>query len=203
MPAFISPATYIDPNKNAVLDGSDTGWKMFRVSTPVTDQTLTQMATPFATAPVTTQTAPDAYEQIVDYVGNWWWARDAIDSRVISNVTNFTGVPIGAAAPIASELTALLATPHDHSRRRLRRSTTTRMHDAWETLHGGNLVWNADFDNDGYINLIEFINEKGEFPAPAPIVFNGSAQQSLRPHHELEDRRRRHHGRLELATVQV
>ena len=33
------------------------------------------------------------------------------------------------------------------------------------------LVWDADFDNDGYINLVEFINEKGEFPAPAPIVF--------------------------------
>jgi hypothetical protein len=163
---------YIDPNKNTTLDGSNTGWGMFLVSPPVTDQTLTQMASPFATAPVTTQTAPEAYEQIVDYVGNWWWARDAIDSRVIGNVTNFTGVPIGAAAPIASELNALLATP-----------MTTHpagydvdndaMPDAWETLHGGNLVWNADFDNDGYINLIEYINEKGEFPAPAPIIFNG------------------------------
>jgi hypothetical protein len=49
------------------------------------------------------------------------------------------------------------------------------MQDTWETLHGGNLVWNADFDSDGYINLLEFINEKGEFPAPTPIVFNGSA----------------------------
>jgi hypothetical protein len=163
---------YIDPNKNTTLDGSNTGWGMFLVSPPVTDQTLTQMGSPFATPAVTTQTAPEAYEQIVDYVGNWWWARDAIDSRVIGNVTDFTGVPIGAAAPIASELNALLATP-----------MTTHpvgydvdndaMSDAWETLHGGNLVWNADFDNDGYINLIEFINEKGEFPAPAPIVFNG------------------------------
>jgi hypothetical protein len=164
---------FIDPNRNAVLDGSDTGWNMFRVSTPVTDQSLTQMATPFATAPVTTQSATDAYHQIVDYVGNFWWARDAIDTRVIGNLTNFTGVPIGAAAPIASELNALLATP-----------LTTHpvgydtdydgMPDAWEALHGGNLAWNADFDNDGYINLIEFVNEKGEFPAPAPLVFNGA-----------------------------
>lgn len=163
---------FIDSNKNTTLDGSNTEWGMFQVSTPVTDQTLTQMASPFATPAVTTQTATAAYQQIVDYVGNWWWARDAIDSRVIGNVTNFTGVPIGAAAPIASELNALLATP-----------MTTHpvgydvdndgMADAWETLHGGNLAWNADFDNDGYINLIEFINELGEFPAPAPIVFNG------------------------------
>ena len=32
------------------------------------------------------------------------------------------------------------------------------MKDEWEAKHGGNLVWNADFDNDGYINLVEFIN---------------------------------------------
>jgi hypothetical protein len=165
---------YIDPDKDAVLDGSDTGWNMFRVSTPVTDQTLTQMASPFATAPVTTQSAPDAYQQIVDYVGNFWWAREAIDTRVISNLTNFTGVPIGAAAPIASELNALLATPMTTHAAGYD-ADNDGMQDAWETLHGGNLVWNADFDNDGYINLIEFINEKGEFPAPAPIVFNGSA----------------------------
>ena len=170
---------FIDPDDapggapaDGVLDGTDTGWNMFQVSTPVTDQSLTQMANPFATAPVTTQTATDAYNQIVDYVGNWWWARDAIDARVISNVTNFTGVPLGASAPIASELSDVLATP-----------TTTHaagydsdndgMADAWETMHGGDLAWNADFDNDGYINLIEFVNELGEFPAPAPIVFNG------------------------------
>jgi hypothetical protein len=164
---------FIDPNKNAVLDGSDTGWSMFRISPPVTDQSLTQMTTPFATVPVTTQTATDAYNQIVDYVGNFWWAREAIDARVIGNLTNFTGVPIGAAAPIASELSALLATPmttHPSGYD----TDNDGMPDAWEALHGGNLTWNEDFDNDGYINLIEFINEKGEFPAPAPIVFNGA-----------------------------
>ena len=156
---------------DGVLDGADNGNAMFVVNNQ-TDQTLTMMPTPFATAPVTTQTAPAAYQQVVDHVGNWWWNRDAIDSRVISNVTNFTGVPIGAAAPIASELSGLLAAPmvshpagYD--------ADNDGMADAWEAKHGGNLVWNADFDNDGYINLIEFINELGEFPAPAPIVFNG------------------------------
>ena len=171
---------FIDPDDapggapaDGVLDGSDTGWGMFQISTPVTDQTLTQMGAPFATPPVTTQTAPDAYQQIVDYVGNWWWARDAIDSRVIGNVTNFTGVPIGAAAPIASELSALLATPQT-SHPIGYDADNDGMADAWETMHGGNLVWNADFDNDGYINLVDFLNEKGEFPAPAPILFNGA-----------------------------
>lgn len=170
---------YIDPDDapggvpaDGVLDGTDTGNAMFVVSTPITDQSLTMMPTPFATPAVTTQTAPDAYQQVIDHVGNWWWNRDAIDSRVIDNVKNFTGVPIGAAAPIASELNGLLTAPtvthpagYD--------ADNDAMADAWEAKHGGNLVWNADFDNDGYINLIEFINELGEFPAPAPIVFTG------------------------------
>jgi hypothetical protein len=169
---------YIDPDDapggvpaDGVLDGVDNGNAMFVINNQ-TDQTLTMMPTPFATPAVTTQSAPHAYNQVVSHVGNWWWNRDAIDSRVIGNVTNFTGVPIGAAAPIASELNGLLTAPmvshpvgYD--------ADNDGMKDEWEAKHGGNLVWNADFDNDGYINLIEFINELGEFPAPAPIVFNG------------------------------
>jgi hypothetical protein len=172
---------FVDPDNapggapaDGVLDGADLGWSAFTfggLGSPV--QTLTQMASPFATAPVTTQAASAAYSQIVDYVGNFWWARDAIDARVISNVTDFTGVPIGAAAPIASELSGLLATPMT-SHAVGYDADNDGMQDAWETVHGGNLVWNQDFDSDGYINLIEFINEKGEFPAPAPIVFNGA-----------------------------
>jgi hypothetical protein len=171
---------YIDPDDapgggpaDGELNGADTDLAMFVVSTPVTDQMLTMMGTPFATAPVTTQTAPAAYQQLVQYAGNWWWDRDAIDSRVIGNVTDFTGVPLAAADPIESERLAVVNA-----------STTTHagsydadgdgMADAWESLHGGNLVWNQDFDNDGYVNLQEYVDEIGAFPAPAPIVFNGA-----------------------------
>lgn len=165
-------------NLGGVPNGSNTGWGMFQVSTPVTDQSLTQMASPFPTAPVTTQTAPDAFEQVLDHVGNFWWSREAIDARIINNVRTNTGPPngIAAAAPNAAELSALLATP-----------LTTRpagydtdndgMPNEWEAKHGLNSGAGADafgdFDNDGYVNIVEFINEKGEFPAPAPIVFNG------------------------------
>ncbi len=162
---------FVDSNKNGLLDGSDTGWNMFRINNQ-TDQTLTQMATPFATPAVATQTATDAYHQVVDYVGNWWWDRDAIDARVIGNVQDFTGVPIGASAPISSELDAVVNAPtisHSPSYD----ADNDGMADAWEAAHGGDLIWNQDFDNDGYINLIDFVNELGEFPCPAPIVFEG------------------------------
>lgn len=174
---------YIDSDKQlnpgGAPNGSDLGWSAFAVSTPVTDQTFTQMATPFATAPVTTQTAPAAYEQVIDHVGNWWWNREAIDQRIINNVKGNTGPPggVGAAAPNATELANLLAAP-----------TTTRaagwdsdndgMPNAWELAHGLNPNSAADnkldFDNDGYVNVVEYLNEAGEFPAPAPIVFNGA-----------------------------
>src|SRR5688572_16491229 len=47
-------------NPGGQPNGADTGWNMWAINSP-TDQTLTQMATPFATAPVATQSAIDAY----------------------------------------------------------------------------------------------------------------------------------------------
>src|SRR3989304_3054116 len=68
---------YIDPDEavggtpsDGVLNGSDTGTAMFVVTTPVTDQSLTFMGSPFAAPAVTTQSAPDAYDPVVSYAGN-------------------------------------------------------------------------------------------------------------------------------------
>ncbi|HEX6963927.1 MAG TPA: dockerin type I domain-containing protein [Lacipirellula sp.] len=177
---------YIDSdrqlNPDGVPNGADRGWSAFGfggLGSPV--QTLTQMASPFPTAPVATQTAPDAYRQVVDDVGNWWWDRDAIDARVISNVQNNTGPPIGAAAPNATELANLLAAPMS-THPAGSDSDNDGMPNAWELAHGlnpssaaGSPDWKLDFDHDGYINLIEYINERGEFRAPAEIFFHGGA----------------------------
>jgi hypothetical protein len=165
-------------NPGGVPNGVNTGWGMFQISSPVTDQTLTQMATPFATAPVTTQTATNAYDQVIDYVGNAWWSREAIDARIINNVLTNTGPPngIAAAAPNAAELSSLLATPISN-RPAGYDTDNDGMSNEWELKHGLNTGATQDayldFDNDGYVNIVEFVNELGEFPAPAPIVFNG------------------------------
>ncbi|MEX2091148.1 MAG: hypothetical protein WD971_00650 [Pirellulales bacterium] len=178
---------YVDSNHNAARDGSDTGWGMFIASDGVVSNTTVpypdfnygpnsalpaKRATPFDYAPVTTQSAPDAYDQVTDHVGNFWWSRDAIDSRIIGNVQNNTTPNWDDSGLINVEQTAVeqaLETSHPLNYD----ADNDGMKDEWEAKHGGNLVWNADFDNDGYINLIEFVNELGEFPAPAPIVFNG------------------------------
>src|SRR5688572_1448226 len=171
---------FIDPDKQAnplgQPNGGDTGWGMWGFNTPVTDQTLTQMGSAFAMSPVATQSAIDAYNQVISYVGSAWWNRDAIDARVIENVRTNTGPTIGAAAPNTAELNGVLAAP-----------LTTRaagwdtdndgMPNAWEVAHGLNpntVTLGGDFDADGYSNIEEYLNEAGAFAAPRPIGWNGA-----------------------------
>ncbi|HMP84886.1 MAG TPA: hypothetical protein PKA41_19515, partial [Verrucomicrobiota bacterium] len=50
------------------------------------------------------------------------------------------------------------------------------MPDTWEIEHGLNpnvANNNADFDNDGYTDLEEYLNELAAWPAPSPVVFTG------------------------------
>ncbi len=181
---------YIDSdqtyNPGGVPNGSDTGWGMFAYNTPITDQHLYQMTSPFATPAVTTQSAPDAYNQIVDYVGNWWWDRDDIDARVVNDVVTFDGpASIGPSSPNATEL-AYVTGASQPSHAAGWDTDNDGMPDYWEEAHGLNpssavdaVTYSSsnpsqnDFDLDGYTNLEEYLNDAGAFPAPAPIVFNG------------------------------
>jgi pectate lyase len=164
-------------NPGGVPNGSDTGWGMFALNTPVADQTLVQMPTPFATPPVATQSAADAFTQVINHVGNSWWNRDPIDQRVIQNVLSNTSPGVGLATPNAAELAALLATP-TVSRPAHFDSDGDGMPDAWELQMGLNPANPADgrldFDNDQYTNLEEYLNELGAFPAPRTIQFDAS-----------------------------
>jgi hypothetical protein len=167
-------------NPNSTPNGSDLGWSAFGFgSFGSPPQTLTQLNSPLSTAPVTTQTAAQAYQQVVDRVGNFWWARDAIDARIINNVRNNTGPPggIGTAAPSAAELASVTGAPMT-SRAAGWDSDNDGMPDSWEIAHGLNPNSAADskldFDSDGYVNVVEYLNEVGEIPAPAPIVFHGA-----------------------------
>lgn len=167
-------------NPSGEPNGTDTGWGMFQLLTTSPQSTLTQRATPVTTAPVTTQSAIDAYRSVIAHAGNSAWGRDAIDQRIVSNVTGNTAPANGpdATAPLAAELAMVNgATAEFHPAGW--DTDGDAMPDAWEVAHGLNPNspgdWNLDFDADGYINLIEYINERGEFPASAPIVFTGDA----------------------------
>ena len=168
-----------DSNHDAVRDGTDTGWNAFRVSDGTPFPVADQRATPFAAPAVTTTGAAAAYNQVLNYVGNYWWSRDSIDQRIISNVQNNTSPPGGipATAPVPAELAAVQNNPMT-TRPAGFDSDGDGMPDAWEVKYGLNPNAAADgkldFDNDGYTNVQEYLDETGAFPAPAPIVFNGA-----------------------------
>lgn len=74
---------YIDNNKNAVLDGANTGWAMF-------GSPFTQLGSAFAAAPVTTDAPLAAYEKVVAFVGASQ-SRDAVDERIVRSVRTHGG----------------------------------------------------------------------------------------------------------------
>jgi hypothetical protein len=176
------PASLGSADGTGKYNGADTGWGMFKVSTPITDQSLTHMnTTQFSTSPVTTQSAVAAYNQVLGYAGNYWWSRDVIDSRVVNNVRDYTGPSLAASAPIASELSAVTGATTT-SRAAVWDTDSDGMPNVWETAHGLNPSLNTDFkldaDGDGYVNLQEYLDEVGAFPAPTPLTYVGAASGS-------------------------
>ncbi len=163
----------IDSDLDAVRDGVDTGWSMFRddASNP---GVLTQLAAPhpLATHPVTTHSATSAYNNVLDYAGAYWWSRDTADNRIVNQVRTQTGSLINHESDVggfpviaASTRAANFDVDHDG------------MSDAWEQEHGLNPALssdrNLDFDTDGFTNLEEYLNELGAWPAAEPISWNG------------------------------
>jgi len=163
-------------------DGSpqavNTGWGMFAVNSSGGDQTLVKLTAPAFPATTVPQSAGAAYRQVLDYVGNSWWERDPIDTRVIDGVvTNSGPTSIGQAEPNPAELAALLATPtvarpagYDTDRDGMPNDWEIRMGldpydpaDAW-----------YDYDDDKYLNVTEYLNEVGAIPATIPLRFTNA-----------------------------
>lgn len=163
-------------NPSGTPNGADNGWGAWEVINPATtDSHFVQEAAPHTAAPVITQSAIDAYWQVMNYVGNAWDNRAAVDARITNNVKTNTGAVVNDPATIAAEYNALVAAP-----------TVTHpagfdadndgMADAWEASHGGAaLTATGDFDNDGYSNIEEYVNDLGAIPAPRAITWTGGA----------------------------
>jgi hypothetical protein len=98
---------------------------------------------------------------------------------MVNNVRNNTGPPggIGAAAPNAAELASVTGAPLT-ARPGGWDTDNDGMPNSWELARGLNPNSAADntldFDSDGYVNVVEYLNEAGDFPAPVPIIFTGA-----------------------------
>jgi hypothetical protein len=128
---------------------------------------------------VATQSAVDAYQTVLARAGATLPERDSVDVRVMNMVSSgiATGGPAGngiinhpndvggyPAIPVVTR-PANWDTDQDG------------MPDSWETAHGLNpssaADCNGDFDNDGYTNLEEYLNELGAFKAVRGVVWDG------------------------------
>ena len=131
-------------------------------------------ATPFAVAPVVTQTAPDAYQTVLANVGATRPGRDSVDQRIIMTVT-------GGTAWYGEGGTGIIRSPSDVGGWPTYASGTPPvdtdhdgMPDAWEVAHGLDpsvASNNGDYDADGFTNLEEYLNEQAAFASICPIVW--------------------------------
>lgn len=123
---------------------------------------------PVPAAPVTTHTAEEAYELVLQQAGAILPKRDSVDARLVSDVRNRTGRQINSQREVGGwpELKSLPA-PHD--------SDHDGMPDEWELAHGLNPSdpsdCNGDFNGDGYTNLEKYLNS---------IVSNGTNNPTVR-----------------------
>lgn len=135
------------------------------------------------TGAVTPDTAHVALQRVLAYGGAHWQDRNPIDQRIVDSVSAGTGglIPDLTGATQAAEWATLMAQRPTVGIAPFSRDANwdtdgDGIPGYWEEIHGldPSVASNsADFDNDGYNNLEEYINEIAEWPAPAPILFEG------------------------------
>ncbi|MGB7160294.1 MAG: PEP-CTERM sorting domain-containing protein [Tepidisphaeraceae bacterium] len=114
-----------------------------------------------------------AYARVLEQFGATPWNRDAVNQLIHDQVLSRTGSRISNEnqLPIANAGYPTLggvAKPTD--------ADNDGMPDAWETKHGLSPTVasnNGDFDNDGYTNLEEYLNDLAAFKAIGPVAFDG------------------------------
>lgn len=110
---------------------------------------------PIPAYPVTTESAVEAYESVLNGAGAILPKRDPVDARIVSDVRNRTGRHINTPPEVGGfpELKSAPA-PAD--------SDHDGMPDDWELSHGLNPAdpsdRNGDLDSDGYTNLEQYLN---------------------------------------------
>ncbi len=142
----------------------------------------------------TTDTARDAFDRVLNYVGANWWTRDDVidtpDERIINEARTGTGKIIAWADDPWNndpnegvEWRTLKNTPQVNraadwdTEADIGYGVGDGMPTDWELEHG--LDPNVrddtgDFDNDGYTNLEEYLNDVAAWPAPNAIAFNNA-----------------------------
>lgn len=109
---------------------------------------------PFTTGPMVTESAENAYSNVMAHAGASY-ARDAVDTRVVSEVENGTG-------SIIDDEDEVGGWPEYKTYYEKTDTDFDGMPDSWELENGLNPEnpddRNGDFNNDGYTNLETYLN---------------------------------------------
>ncbi|MCD6288099.1 MAG: pectate lyase [Candidatus Hydrogenedentes bacterium] len=132
-------------------------WRLVDFPSKWTKKELAEykQAKPFPTGPISTDSAQDAYKNVLEFGGACLPVRDPVDTRVVADVRNGTGAIIDHEEQVGGW-------PEYKTRNVPTDSDKDGMPDTWETAH--NLDprraddRNGDRDGDGYTNLEEYLN---------------------------------------------
>ena len=140
--------------------------------------------TAFAVAPVTTQTATDAYPLILSHAGCVRPTRDAVDTRIISEVTNGTTTYLGSKSinpppGLIDSQTDVGGWPLLASSPAPADADADGMPDTWENSRGLNPTEPSDrnlTDSGGYTRLENYLDSlvAGAFPVVSTAIFTTS-----------------------------
>lgn len=126
------------------------------------------LSSPVPAYPVTTHTAEEAYELVLQQAGAVLPKRDAVDARLVNDVRDRTGRQINSQTEVGGW-------PSLHSLPAPKDADRDGMPDAWELMNGLNpddpSDRNGDQDGDRYTNLEAYLNS---------IVGNGSSNPVIR-----------------------
>jgi hypothetical protein len=142
----------------------------------------------------TTDTAVQAFDRVLNYVGANWRTRNGVidtpDERITNEARTGTGKimawaddPWNNDPAEGAEWRALKNTPQTSraadwdTEASIGYGIGDGMPTWWELAHGLDPAARddaGDFDTDGYTNLEEYLNETAEWPAPKPLVFNAA-----------------------------
>jgi pectate lyase len=118
-------------------------------------EAASRVLTPFDAPPVTTQSATQVFDDVLDDVGALVPIRDSVDERVTNDVRNGTGTIIDDPSQVGGWPELLSETP-------LLDSDNDGMPDDWELANGFNPTYpddgKLDADGDGYTNVEEYLN---------------------------------------------
>lgn len=138
----------------------------------------TWASAPYPTPAIWKDASPQAaYERVLSEFGATPWQRDEVDTRLYEDVVNRTGGLISRESELVGisnggfGTLAAGAAPLDTDR--------DGMPDYWELKYGLPVAVasnNDDFDNDGYTDLEEYLNDLAAFKAIGPLEFTRSGR---------------------------